>query len=249
MALSITKVQPQRIFQDVVDQLQAAILAGDLAPGDALPSELKLKELFATGRGTIREALRVLEQKGLIEIRQGAAGGAIVRQPDPSALSSSLDLLLRHQRVAMDELAEFRQDLEARVTELVARRASERDIDGLAAILDEARELARGGVPNWHAFLDADQRFHVELARLTGNAVYLAVVEATHLTLLPDYERFQVQDDSLMLENLDDLNRVLRALRRRDGAEASRAMQAHIARFNRHMIEHDKTPSRNAPTP
>ena len=64
-----------RIFQDIVDQIQEAILDGRFKAGDMLPSERELKEMFQTSRGTLREALRVLEQKGLIEIKLGVGGG------------------------------------------------------------------------------------------------------------------------------------------------------------------------------
>ena len=89
--LQFKRTKPVRIFQSVVDQIQAAILDGRLAPGDVLPSEMKLKDMFATSRGTIREALRVLEQKGLVDIKTGVAGGAVVRAPNTEKLTEGLD--------------------------------------------------------------------------------------------------------------------------------------------------------------
>ena len=68
-----------RIFQDVVEQIQEAIIEGHLKVGDRLPPERELKEMLQTSRSTLREALRVLEQKGLIEIKLGMGGGAVVK--------------------------------------------------------------------------------------------------------------------------------------------------------------------------
>ncbi len=72
-------LKPNRAFQLVVEQIEASILDGHYSPGDNLPSELQLKEMFKTSRGTVREALRVLEEKGLIEIKPGAGGGRPLR--------------------------------------------------------------------------------------------------------------------------------------------------------------------------
>ena len=68
-----------RVFQDVVAQVQEAILKGKLKTGDMLPSERELKAMFDTSRATLREALRVLEERGLIEIRTGVHGGVLVK--------------------------------------------------------------------------------------------------------------------------------------------------------------------------
>ena len=69
-----------KVFQDIVDQIQNAIINNTFKPGNKLPAERELKEKFNTSRSTLREALRVLEQKGLIEIRPGVSGGAIVKK-------------------------------------------------------------------------------------------------------------------------------------------------------------------------
>ncbi len=92
MALKFKKSKPTRIFQDVVDQIQRAIIDGSLKPGDVLPSEMKLKEMFSTSRGTIREALRILEQKGLVDIKTGVGGGAIIKTVDTEKIAEGLDL-------------------------------------------------------------------------------------------------------------------------------------------------------------
>ena len=84
-----------RIFQDVVEQIQEAIIEGHLQVGDRLPAERELKEMLQTSRSTLREALRVLEQKGLIEIKLGMGGGAVVKAVTPDLMVDSLDLLIR----------------------------------------------------------------------------------------------------------------------------------------------------------
>src|SRR5690242_3941549 len=80
------QVKQNKAYQDVVVQIQEAIIAGSIKPGSQLPAERELKEQFGISRGTLREALRVLEQKGLIEIRTGVAGGSIVREVNSEQL-------------------------------------------------------------------------------------------------------------------------------------------------------------------
>ena len=82
-----------RVYQDIVEQIQDAILNGQLKVGDMLPPERELKEVFQTSRGTLREALRVLEERGLIEIKLGTGGGAVVKAVSSDRVAESLDLL------------------------------------------------------------------------------------------------------------------------------------------------------------
>ena len=116
-------LKPNRAFQLVVEQIEASILDGHYSPGDNLPSELQLKEMFKTSRGTVREALRVLEEKGLIEIKPGAGGGPTVKKPEHDKIIENFSLLLRFQRISFDHLAEFREMLEGQAAALAAQRA------------------------------------------------------------------------------------------------------------------------------
>ena len=105
-------VKQNKAYQDVVEQIQEAIMEGTLKPGRQLPAERELKEQFGISRGTLREALRVLEQKGLIEIRTGVAGGSIIREVNSENLSDNLGLLIRNRAVSLRDLAEFREGME-----------------------------------------------------------------------------------------------------------------------------------------
>jgi GntR family transcriptional repressor for pyruvate dehydrogenase complex len=80
-ATMFKKTNQQRIFEDLVAQIEGAILDGRLKAGDRLPAQRDLVEMFQTSRGPLREALRVLEQKGLLDIKRGVRGGAVVKQP------------------------------------------------------------------------------------------------------------------------------------------------------------------------
>ena len=124
------KAKQNRIFQDVVEQIQDVILDGKIKPGERLPSERELGEMLGTSRGTLREALRILEQKGLIEIRLGVNGGAIVKETNWEQMSETLALLIRSQSVALEHLAEFREGVEGIIASLAAEREQQKMISG-----------------------------------------------------------------------------------------------------------------------
>jgi DNA-binding FadR family transcriptional regulator len=154
-----------RIFQDVVEQIQEAIIQGHLKVGDRLPAERELKEMMQTSRSTLREALRVLEQKGLIEIKLGMGGGAVVKAVSSDLVAESLDLLIRSRQVSLRHIAEFRERVEGDVVRLATSRLKDADIDALDKLLEEARhsiDRGAGAVPD---FLTADINIHQYFAK------------------------------------------------------------------------------------
>mgnify|MGYP006287381587 CR=1 FL=1 len=227
--------QKNRIFQDVVNQIQDAILQGDLNPGDLLPSERELKEMFSTSRGTLREALRVLEQKGLIEIRLGAGGGAVVRDTPAAPVSEGLDLLIRMEKISLAHLAEFREGVEGTVAALAAERATPADIEHLDGLLRAAREATEAGPGRWAAFQEIDQRTHQTIARIAGNPLYNLIHQMVHDNIHRYYERLLSIDDGRMAENYRDLERIITAIRDRDPDAARRSAQHHVRRFGEYM--------------
>ena len=228
-----------RIFQDVVDQIQEAILGGTLKPGDMLPPERELKETFAISRGTLREALRVLEQKGLIEIRLGVNGGAVVQAGDTtSQFSDSLDLLIRFQKISLTHLAEFREGVEGTVAAVAAERADQDDIHKLAALLKTARTYVDQGAAGWVDFLSVDQQVHQELARITDNPIYIFVNKMVHDNIQRYYDDFLPADEKRLTENYEDLCNIVELVKQGKAAEARLLAQKHVRMFNEYMMDH-----------
>jgi len=214
-------------------------LGGDLKPGDMLPPERELKETFAISRGTLREALRVLEQKGLIEIRLGVNGGAVVKTEDTTGqFSDSLDLLIRFQKISLTHLAEFREGVEGTVAAIAAQRADENDICKLEDLLKTARTYVDMGAPGWTDFLDVDQQVHQELARITGNPVYIFVNKMVHENIQRYYDDFLPPDEKRLNENYEDLCNIVERVKRGQVADARRLAQKHVRRFNQYMLDH-----------
>jgi DNA-binding FadR family transcriptional regulator len=219
----------------VVQQIQEAILGGRFKTGDLLPPERELKTLFNTSRGTLREALRVLEHKGLIEVRLGVSGGSVVRAVGAAQVGESLALLIRTQSASLQELAEFRSGLEGDVAALAAERADRRQVGRLREIVAAARRCADVRPPDWEALLHADERFHQALAEASGNAVYRSVSLAIHDNIDPYYQRLLPKEPAYLQENIADLAAIAEAVAAGDAPAARARAREHVRRFQRHM--------------
>jgi len=231
------QARQNRIFQDVIYQIEEAILQGELKAGDRLPPERELKETFQTSRGTLREALRVLEQKGLITIKTGVNGGAIVQAVTPRHVSESLALLIRFQRVPLKELAEFREGVEGLVASLAAHRAKGKDIVRLRQLLDEAKAYLNEGVSRWDEFIQTDNVLHMTMAHISGNPVYESVLQMVHDNINRYYNRFLEKKREIMEEIYRDLCEIVRAVEEGKSEIARSLVQDHVYRFNRLMEE------------
>jgi GntR family transcriptional repressor for pyruvate dehydrogenase complex len=229
------QVQQNRIFQDVTRQIEEAILSRQLKAGDRLPSERELQETFRVSRGTLREALRVLEQKGLVTIKTGAKGGAVVREVTAEQASDSLSFLFRYHQVSLQDLAEFREGVEGNVTALAAERATREDVAELNRLLDQAAGLLEQGINRWDDFLDTDNELHMALARMARNPVYETVLAIVHENIKPYYDTFLKKSKKILRENYQDLCEIVDAVRRGRASEARLLAQAHVNRFNRLM--------------
>lgn len=224
-----------RIFQDVVEQIQETILAGRLKPGEMLPPERELKEMLQVSRGTLREALRVLEYKGLIEIKLGVGGGAVVQDVSYDQINESLALLIRYQKVSLQDLAEFRVGVEGRVSALAAARAMPADILRLKSLLATARRFAAKGSDFQKEFVEVDKKIHLTLAEISGNPVYISLHHTVHDNIDQYYESFLSMQQRELEENLADLGNIIDAVAKNEVDEARQLAEAHVLRFNHYM--------------
>jgi len=226
-----------RIFQDIVSQIQEVILTGRIKPGDTLPPERELKEMFNTSRGTLREALRVLEERGLLEMRLGVRGGATVMRIPERHATDSLARLIQARQISLTHLSEFREAMEGNVAALAAQRATEGDIETLNSLLEEAERHAAGGNSGRGAFIEVDQRFHMAIADITRNPVFILVFHSIHENINRYYDRFLAARRFRMQENFRDLEDITRAIESRNSEKVKILAQSHIMRFHRQMKE------------
>jgi len=224
-----------RIFQDVVEQIQEAIIEGKLQSGDHLPCERELKEQFNISRGTLRESLRILEQKGLIEIRTGVLGGAIVKEISIDQISESLSLLIRYKKVSPGTLAEFREGVDGTVASLATERVNARDIEHLRKLLSEAQTHLEGGISDWDAFMKTDIQFHLALAQITGNLLFMSVLKTIYDNIKTYYDSYLPKNEEILQQNLKDLTDIVQAIEMRNPQKAGELAREHVRRFNEYM--------------
>ncbi len=229
------KAKQNRIYQDVVEQIQAAILDGAIQAGSKLPPERDLCDLFQTSRGTLREALRILEQKSLIEVRLGVSGGAYVRDPSSELMAENLAMLIRSNEVDLEHLEEFREGIEGDVAGLAAHRATGEDLETLAQLLAEAARLRGEGLARWNDFVRIDEKIHLAIARIAGNPLYDYVLHSVHDNIQRYYDKFLAPGEQEMEENFQDLRLIIEAIAAHQPEQASGLARAHIRRFSAYM--------------
>lgn len=224
-----------KVFQDVVDQIQEAIFDGRLKTGQTLPAERELKTMFSISRGTLREALRVLEQKGLLEIKLGVGGGSVVKAVDTEKMSENLGLLIRSQKVALNHLAEFREDVEGIVAAHAAVRHTSAHIQKLKQLLRNARECVEQGISQRNTFIEIDKQIHMTLAQTTNNPIYIFVLNSIHDNIHRYYDQFLSMEQRELKENYQDLSELIKSVEHGDAEKAQQVAQKHVKRFNGYM--------------
>lgn len=230
------KAKQSRTFEDIVFQIQEAILEGRLKTGEKLPGERQLRETFQVSRGTLREALRMLEQKKLIQIRTGMKGGAIVCPVNTQPVSESLDLLLRYQKIDLKELAEFREEVEGAVAAQAARKAKRKDIKELNSFLESIESLLNGGRESWREAIRVDNQFHLCLARIAGNKVFESVLMIIYDNIFRYFDRFLPKEKGVTERIYQDLCNIVEAIKEKDSQKTKILIQSHVKRFD-HMME------------
>ncbi len=179
-----TPLPGKRVFEEIADQIRNLIYSKTLKPGDKLPSERELAVQFKTGRISVREALRMLEQAGLVLIRQGSDGGAYVRDADLSHASESIFDIIRRVDMSLEDLTEVRIWVEELVVELAIQRMSEEDLELLQKNMQETEAILReskankGGKVDLGSLAVTNFDFHLIIARSTKNPLLELIIES-----------------------------------------------------------------------
>lgn len=220
-------VQPVRAYERIVQQIEEAILRGDLRPGERLPSERDLVRQFSVSRASVREALRVLQSNGMIRSRAGDPAGPEILPFSPATLQKSMTTLARVSELSLTELIQFRMLLDGTANLLAAQLRTEDQLAEMDAALKVMREAVHRG---YEEFSRADVAFHDAVARASGNRLLQVcnqVVRSVVLTLIAEKIAHASDRTAQMEESIAHHAEVLDAVRAGDGAAAAR-----IARRN-----------------
>jgi DNA-binding FadR family transcriptional regulator len=221
-----SRVSVGRISEVIVEQIRLLMRQGQLKPGDRLPAERDLCERFGVSRVTVREALRMLESSGLVEIRVGARGGAFVTAPTSDRVGEGLADLLSLSVISAADVTEVRQILEVGIVPLVCERATEEDLNALDGIC--ARSEAAFSAGDYTMGMSAE--FHVRVAQATHNPAVVMLVDSFRGPMLMSLETARQAAPEMGGLGTEEHKRFVSAVRKRDPEAASRIMRKHLER-------------------
>ena len=222
-------IQKRKLYQDVLERLMRRIDSGEIRPGDQLPPERDLMALYGVGRPAIREALQAMERSGIVEISHGERARVVVPTAEGlmAQIASGARHLLQVQPDTLAHLKEARLFLEAGTARLAAERATPADVAELRACI----EAHRAAVPPNEGFLACDMAFHRTVARISGNPIYPAIVEAIFQWASAYYQPM-VRAPGAEVLTLEEHTRLVDAIAAHDPDAAEAAVRAHLNRSN-----------------
>ncbi len=215
-------IQPERLYERIVSQIEERIVAGELKTGDQLPPENTLAKQFGVSRTAVREAIKALREKRLVEVRPGR--GTFITNGSPGAMRHSLSLLMKYGAPnGSAHLVEVREILEPEIAALAATRMT----DEYVAAMQEAVETMDAALDDQERFVEADLDFHLALAEATQNPLIPLLMDSIIDLLREERARTGLVEGGLQRGQLHH-KKILKAIMQRDPKAARRSMQDHL---------------------
>jgi GntR family transcriptional regulator, transcriptional repressor for pyruvate dehydrogenase complex len=215
-------VQTSRLYEQIVQQIEESIHKGALKPGDQLPAERELAQQFGVSRTAVREAVKTLHEKGLVEAYPGR--GTFITNGTSNSVRQSLDRMIRAgQAEGTAHLAEVREILEPEIAALAAARADEENI----AAMREALLVMDDAKKDPQAFIEADLDFHLALAEAASNPLILSLIDSI-IGVLREQRMGIFSVDGGPERGQYHHKKILEAIEHRDALGARESMRAHL---------------------
>ncbi len=216
-------IQASRLYEQIVQQIEESILNGELSEGSQLPAERDLAKQFGVSRTAIREAIKALQEKGLVDAFPGR--GTFVTDGTSSSMRRSLDRIIRSgEPDGWAYLVEVREILEPEIAALAALRSDDQDL----AAMREAVEVMDSAGRDSDAFIEADLDFHLALAEAAANPIVLSLIDSI-VGLLREQRLLTFRVEGGPERGQHHHKRILEAIQQRDPQGARAAMQAHLS--------------------
>lgn len=224
----------KRASEIIFDQIKDMILRGELQPGNRLPSEKNLMDMFGRSRPTIREALRMLEREGYIRAIAGSSG-AVVLAPDSTTISQSIAEALQIGRIDLAEMSEYRRISEAATVTWACERRTEEDIRTLREYLNKMAEHLNDA----STFSSMDPKFHGLIAAAGKNSVSVLMSQTLSstnqnffLVSLAKIAPSSAAEQAVMLQRVHEQHEaIFEAIRDGDAQAGRAAMEKHLNSF------------------
>jgi GntR family transcriptional regulator, transcriptional repressor for pyruvate dehydrogenase complex len=218
--------RPEKAAVLIARQIISDVARRGLRPGDFLPAERTMVETYGAGRGTIREALRLLEFQGVISLKPGPGGGPILQDPSGAHLATTMVLLLQMKQAPFRAIVEVRQAVEPMISRLAAEHMSDKSLGQLEESVSSMRE----NLDDRTMFLESNKQFHDIIAWSSGNALFgylvdslIGIMHGTGIGI--DYPKFR--REAILVAHQE----ILESLRARDPVSSEEHMRDHIAAY------------------
>lgn len=219
-----------RMSSVLAEHLQDLILSQRLEPGDRLPTEGELVAQYGVSRSVVREAGRILDDRGLVDIRPGR--GMVVAKPDGSQLAAQYAILLQMNEASFEQLMQTRMIVESELAALAATHRTEEDLEEMRRTLERARSNAS----DFELFLRDDLHFHELISSASGNPFFALFIDPVNVclrNLYTDSKRYLTGS----LLTYEEHRAIFEAVSAQDVTAAREASRAHLARVIRQKDE------------
>jgi GntR family transcriptional repressor for pyruvate dehydrogenase complex len=225
------RIDRKPLYEQVADKMQESIAANQLRPGAQLPTERELAAQLRVNRTTVHQALGLLQQRGIVEMRVGS-GTYVIDMPN-SVVADSIQRYLVFGNCSAAELIEFRELFEPGLAALAAAHATEAELRQLSRLIHLGEEAFGRGA--YDAYAEADAAFHETLAAASHNELVIAISAGIHALM-----RSWLSADGrshLLLDSPRSHRAVYEAVAARDAVRARKAMEAHLQLANAALLK------------
>jgi len=229
--------RPKKASEQLADEILGYIVDRNLAPGTRLAPERQMLADTGRARGTLREALRLLESRGVVEVRAGAAGGAFVRKPQPADLGGAITTVLLLEGASMLDVLAAREDMEVAALMRAVPRIGPRHL----AVMQDSVDCLREHIADRDRFLVEAGRFHAVINEAAMSPVLRILNEALRATQMSSTSDFAMTYRKRVADEHQD---IIDALVEGNAQRAIDRMRTHV-----HTSAHSWAVRRTAAAP
>lgn len=242
-AVRLSPMQVPKASDVLADDLRERILRGEFPEGTALPPERELVAQTRMSRTTVREALRILEVQGLVQIRTGRSGGAFVQKPGEESIASSVNLMIRGRHIRMAALLETRESIEPSCAKMAAARRTAADLEAL----ERANEAisVEGSLAD---FLTANIDWHIAVAVASHNELLTGFMLALSRAIYASTDNQGFIDETVRRTTIRAHQSITDAIRAGDPDAAVRRMERHVHAYAEAVLKVEERTSIDVPT-
>lgn len=239
MSKTPPRLARRKLSDQIVDQVKSWLMAKSMQPGDRLPQEKELLDLFGVSRGTIREALKALEVQGIIRVSAGRAGGAVVTEVPYESAASHLANYFYFKNLQADEIYAMRRLLEPEMAVSAVDHLTDEDLDRLEGLI-EACENVEDTPEARRSQRLLELEFHNVIARCSPNAMFAFNCQFINMILAQQVTTkrvYLVRQEEIDRENRDAHVALLSAFRARDAEQVRKVMVEHMSQCSCHLTD------------